>query len=71
MNVRNDYDGAERCFRRAIDLDPAYPWARNNLGLLLYEVVSARAPCFSRPTRPATPSPCQSIIHSFIHSFIH
>ena len=36
--VRNDYDGAEREFRRAIELDPSYPWARNNLGLLLFEV---------------------------------
>ena len=38
MNVRNDYDGAEAEFRRALELDPSYPWARNNLGLLLFEV---------------------------------
>ena len=38
MNVHRQYDDAERAFRRAIELDPNYAWAHNNLGLLLFEV---------------------------------
>lgn len=36
--LRKDYDGAERCFRTAIDLDPGFADAHCSLGRLLYDL---------------------------------
>ena len=36
--LRKDYDGAERCFRTAIELDPQYADAHCSLGRLLYDL---------------------------------
>ena len=37
-NVRKDYDGAEKMFRKAIALDPNDAYAHSNLGIVLKEV---------------------------------
>ena len=36
--MRKDYDGAERCFRTAIEIDPSFADAHCSLGRLLYDL---------------------------------